>query len=447
MPESAPTLTRLPSLAGALLLGIVLVFNLEASGTPNIWIYSYFKGTLLALLAVLTVYCLVAQRSAKLRRINNLALYGLVFNLVLVELAFRCFPGLVPADLIAMLPTAPRRDLAARHGLFTQDTFQGGGMLYAFRPDNQALNTFPWVRLDGDGFRNPAVPKGPVDTVIFGDSVTFARHAREDIAQRLSKRGTPSYSLAMGGNSPYQFRDAYKRYVLGRGLVHRRLLVFVSPANDFVESLRYVQVAGRGGDYRDYLGQAGTIGPAWADRQPFWTVAIIAHLPAYLRTNLTGLATSLNRASGQVARVKLGYADYPVTPQFLDFPAVEETGAAWHAFAAGLNGLVALADGAGAEVNLVILPSPSLLYRNYVTGFERHKHILERRYRNLLTLIERQYGGRARIIDLAEPLARAIGTRPLSAARLDYHFNDEGWALIADELVRRMAPSRANPER
>jgi len=84
-----------------------------------------------------------------------------------------------------------------------------------------------------------------------------------DFGDLLAGRGINAYSLAMGGNGLYQYRDAYRKYVVERKLAHERVIVFISLQTDFYEALKYVKVVQTGGDYRDFLGVSTTIGPTW----------------------------------------------------------------------------------------------------------------------------------------------------------------------------------------
>ena len=427
------------TLVSALLLGVLLVSNTEPSNTQNVWIFSYLKAAILCLVVVVIVYLAISLRFERLQRFNTLFVYGVVVNLVMVEAAFQLFPSLVPADLVGLLPMEDRKELAAERGLFTARTFAHDGMLYSFRGQERPLQKFPWVEIDEFGYRNPAVPEKSTDVVLFGDSVAFARHARKDIAQLLRDRGIAAYSLAMGGNSPFHYRDTYRKYVIERNLDHEYAVVFLSLANDFGEAAKYAKVVRQGGTYRDYLGEMSTIGADWPDRQPLWTVAILARLPAYMRKRLTGVRGAFSRFLDDRFQVVLPYATYPATPQLLELRDVPEDGALWREFSTAMDGMADSADGTGARLVLVLMPSPALLYRNYVSGFEPFKRTLETRYGTIRRLIEKRYTRRGvMVIDAVEPMAREMGKRNLVANPLDYHFNSEGWEVLSHVLVERL---------
>jgi hypothetical protein len=428
--------TKAATLAAALLLGVLLAFNMEPSNTQHVWIFSYLKATILFFVIAAIVYLAISLRFERLQRFNTLFVYGVVVNLIIVEAAFQLFPSLVPADLVGLLPMESRTEIAADRGLFTARTFAHDGMLYSFRGQERPLEKFPWVEIDEYGYRNPAVPEKNADMVLFGDSVTFARHARKDIAQLLRDRGIAAYSLAMGGNGPFHYRDTYRKYVVERNLDHKYAVVFLSLANDFGEAAKYAKVVRQGGTYRDYLGEMSTIGVDWPDRQPLWTVAILARLPAYMRKRLTSVRGALSRFLGERFEVILPYATYPATPQLLELRNITEDGELWRAFSAAIDDLSDSVDGAGARLVLVLMPSPALLYRNYVIGFEPFKRTLDTRYRTIRRLIEERYASRGvMVVDVVEPMAREMGKRNLAANPLDYHFNSEGWVVLSDVLV------------
>ena len=421
----------------AVMLAVFFAFNTDASSTPNLWRYSYLKLLFLGGLVAAIAYFTLSLWHRRLRVFNALVLYGVVTNLVLVEATFRLFPALIPPQVVPLLPEDTRQQIAAERGLFTNNTFRGDGMLYSY---NTAAHPFakeyPWIRLDADGFRNPEIPKGHVDLVYFGDSVTFARHAKADFGDVLRQRGVNAYSLAMGGNSTPHYRDAYYKYVLGRHLKHDKVVVLLSPTTDLYEATKYAKVAESNGDYRDYLGVMNTIGPTWPDSQPFLTVAALARLPALLRKTLTETSALLSASLKQEEKVELPYGTYSVTPQFLDFPKVDKDGDLWRKFSQPLDDIVAGAKQYKAQVTFVVLPGPPLLFRHYIHGFAHFKEVLDQRYRHFLDLLAERYEVRGvRIIDLTEYMASEIGKRPLAASPLGYHFNSDGWIYLSKGLI------------
>ena len=205
----------------ALALAALLLMNLEPSSSPNAWRYSYLKLIFLGTIATGIIYLVYSLCSVRLQRINALVIYGIVSNVLLLEIAFQLFPSLIPQTMLLILQAEDRRIIAEQRGLFTKNRFQGDGMFYSYRAAGRPLKKFPWVKVDADGFRNPNVPQRAVDVVYFGDSVAFARHAEKDLGARFHERGIHTYSLAMGGNGPGQYRDAYRKYVVERRLAHR----------------------------------------------------------------------------------------------------------------------------------------------------------------------------------------------------------------------------------
>ena len=430
----APRWATIGAMAG---IALLIAFNLEPSSIRAVGPYSYLKAAILAGLVGMAVYLGVTVRHARLQRIHHFIAYGVLCNVVLLEVAFRTFPSLVPPNLLALLPAAERGRVATDLGLMTEGSFRGDGMLYSFRSGAAQLKAYPWVTTDEDGFRNPTAPKGRVDAVLFGDSVTFARHARKDLGELLRDKGIAAYNLGMGGHSPFHYRDAYRRYVVERGLAHDHVLVFASfGGTDFADATKYAHVVRQGGDWRDYLGEATAIGPEWPDRQPFWMVAFAARAPAYLRTQLSDVGRILNRLAGQKADIVLPYATFSVTPQILDLPDIAATSEGWRDFAAAIDDLVGLAAGAKATVAIVLMPNAGLLYRDSVVGFDGFKQTLDARYQTIVGLIEARYRPRGvTVLSMVGPLARAVAERPIAAGPLDFHFGTEGWAIVRDELM------------
>ncbi len=426
------------AVAGAALTALLLL-NIEPSGTQTLWRYSYLKVGVLGAILCGIVYCVGSLASSRLRWINTAVLYGLVANFVLLEVTFRLFPALIPTDLVGLLPAGARAVVADKRGLFTSAMFRGDRLLYSLRGGPHPLKEFPWVAIDSDGFRNPDANRNRVHVVYFGDSIGFARAARKDLGAQFRDRGISTYSLAMGGNGPFQYRDAYRKYVVERGVVHDTVVVLLSIATDFYDARKYVKVARLGGDYRDYLGVLTTIGAEWPDRQPLWTIAIAARLPALLRHKLTGLSILLTRSLGEKVEVKLPYGTYSAAPQFLDMPEVSADGELWRNFTDATDDIARLVERQGARLVLVVMPNPALLYRNYVAGFEPYKRTLEQRYRTIMSLLNGRYAAQGiQIVDLVAHMAEGIGKRPMATGALEDHFNSDGWAHLADALAREL---------
>ena len=443
--EAAPpaqALARAITLAAAMGLLALIAFNAGPSSTPNVWRYSYLKLSVLTAIAAAVLYLVLSLRSARLQRFHYFAAYAIATNIVILEVVFRLFPGLVPADLVALLPIEARKEIAAERGMFTDRSIGGDGMLHSFRPGAPALLPFPWVELDREGFRNPSVPTQPVDVVIFGDSVAFARHARKDIGALLRERGMPAYNLAMGGYGPFHYRDAYRRYVTGRGLAHRYVVVFLSPGGtDFADATKYKNVVGVGGDYRDYLGWLTAIGPSWPDRQPSWTLAVAARLPATLRHRLTDVARVLNRAFAEDVTVTLPYATYEATLQIFDLIDLDENDEDWRNFLEAMKELTQAASAAGARTLLVVMPNTGLLYRDHTANQEHFKTLLDERYLRMMGLLERHFAADGvRVVSAVALLAEEVGRTPIAANPLDFHLNTAGWTVVHDRLLAELEP-------
>ena len=432
--------SRHATIGAALIVIALMACNFEPSSVPTVGPYSYLKAVVLAGLLGLLVYFAMTVGNDRLQRLHHFIAYGVLCNILLIELSFRLFPSLVPPKLLALLPSGEHRRIADDLGLMTEASFQGNGLLYSFRPKADQLSAYPWVAIDQDGFRNPSVPKDWVDVVLFGDSVTFARHARKDLGDLLRDQGISAYNLGMGGYSPFHYRDAYRRYVIDRGLPHGQILIFASfGGTDFADATKYAHVDRGGGDWRDYLGEATAIGPEWPDHQPFWTVAIAARLPAYLRTQLSDIVRGLDQLAGDKADVVLRYTTISVTPQILDLPLLDEFSEGWRDFSLAIDDVVKLAEGANAKVAIILMPNSGLLYRDSISGMDDFKRSLDVRYRTIVGLMEARYRPRGvTILSMAAPLARAVVDRPIVAGPLDFHFNAEGWTVIRDELVTKL---------
>ena len=434
-----PALRRLPSVAALAALIYLALANSGPSQTGDIGSYSYFRLAFFALTGTGALYLLVALLRPRLQRWNNFALYGLLTNLILIEVAFRLFPSLVPVEVIPFLPRDAREQVAAQRGIPTAASYRGDGMLYSHAPHSVVVTANPWIRIDPDGYRNAAAVQS-ADVVILGDSVMFSMEARRDLAELFGQRGISGYNLAMGGYSPFHYRDVYRKYVVDRRLPHRAVLIGLVPANDIQESLKYTLVQNQNGDFRDFLGNPGgaeAVGAAWLERQPFWTVTLTMRLPALIKDRLSTLRTAMAASlPGSGLQLSLPHGTWTVPASLFDYPTVGPQTGEWAAFTTAMDELVADIVKQGAKPIIALLPSPGLLLGRHVRGGERYKATLDQSssaIRNALT--ERYQPRGAQIVDLAVPMAEAVAARSLLVSPLDYHYNTEGIETLATVLL------------
>mgnify|MGYP001177603592 CR=1 FL=1 len=240
---------RLASLFFLISVALLFVNNLTPSHTKELWVYSYFKTFSLILLIFVLIYLIFSLFIKSFSNLNKLVLIAIFFNLFLIEVIFQLFPALIPIDILKLVPPTLRENVADKRGLMTEKSMMGEGMAYSRNPKYYNKHAKPWARVDADGFRNPRRPED-TDIVILGDSVLFSKQVKRDLASRFREIGTPAYNLAIGGYGPFNYLDAYNKYVILRKISHKRVFIFLSLANDFLDSYRYLNIKKGGGDFR-----------------------------------------------------------------------------------------------------------------------------------------------------------------------------------------------------
>ena len=262
----------------ALLLGLgALNLALAPSGQTQILVYSFFRFTIIVLIACTLLYLLASFRFPKLLVFNNWCFYGLVSGLLLAEISIRTFPSLLPNNLIVYLPVTARENIAGDRGFFTEKLLTGEGLLYHFRPGAK-ISDLPWLKIDKRGYRNPVEVDEQVDVVFVGDSVTLAQAAEKDFADHFRANGFTALNLGMNGYSTLHYRDAFRKFVFEPKIQVRYLIVVISGFNDHHDSLNYARTSDATGDFRRYLGQTPSL--AFGNFQsPFvpWTVSILGN--------------------------------------------------------------------------------------------------------------------------------------------------------------------------
>lgn len=421
-----------------LLAGLgVLWTALEPSGEANIYVWSHFRfGAILVVLAA-CVYLAFSLRSEKAVVFNNWALYILIGTLAVAEAGLRIMPSIVPTPLIKFLPLDARADLAAERGFFTDAILEGEGLLYRFKP-HQPLPAFPWARIDARGFRNPSDRLEDLDVVVLGDSIAIALQAEQDFADRFRSAGLRAVSLAQGGYGPFQYRDAYRRYIVENGIRHRALVVIITAVNDFSNALQYARL-GEAAHYRDYLGGQTLPGLNVRSRYFPWVIALaINSLPA-VKTMLIG-----DRLSE--ATIKLPYGQYSAGGEFLRWEPVSAGQPIWTSFAAAMDDLLELAARQGVPTVVAYHPAPIEVYGAFMADAgERKARLAEDRMRQLDLLAKFFARPMVRFIDLTELEREAVAKEDIAILPLDTHLNTVGVKLIAERLAAELANLGVTP--
>ena len=172
-----------------------------------------------------------------------------------LELAIRANADfLIESDLGHFIPLSVLKKAAQRDGGFTKDNTFGDGPYFHYLPNTTFANK-PNVRIDNHGFRNAVdYPDGAnVDIVIVGDSVGIALDAERDIGDVFRDWGYSAINLSIGSHGPLQYLESLLRYIEGRRLRPKVIVVSITMANDIANALKYAQDLESGSTFFDSL--------------------------------------------------------------------------------------------------------------------------------------------------------------------------------------------------
>jgi hypothetical protein len=413
-----------------ILAAVAFASGAGPSDVKQIWIYSFFRFSALAALGAIGVYLIWSLRYRRLMIWNTVSALVLLSVIVSLEAGLRLLPGILSDDLLILLPETAQRDIADSRGLFSKSNLRGEQMLYSYTKGFSLLRQ-PWVRIDEDGYRNPAIPSTSANVILLGDSVMIAQSAKKDLGDRFREIGLSAVNFGFGGYGLYQYRDVYRRHVIDRGLSHEWVIVMITFQNDLKNSLDYLAVKKSGGDWRNYLGRPTSYGwPEWLDGKFVpRSISVLMKLPFVLR----------NRSVNTDDKLKLH------TPRGI-LPA--NSGTLWapdlvhgireqRAVETPIRDIVEQANRVGAKVVLAFVPNSGLIYGIYAKGHEAKFNILENNRNQFVSFLKHRFSGDGvNIVDLTEKIRQRAGVVPISAHRLDYHLNDKGIEIVFKELKK-----------
>ncbi len=422
-------------LANGVLLAAVLtllISNMGPSAVKEMWIYSYFRFAMLTAVAGVAAYLLVSFWRPRLLMWNAAALGAATAALAAGELGLRMFPGAVPDHFLTLFPAPVQSQIAASRGMFSSSTLRGDRMIYAYVPGWKNPRQ-PWLKIDSDGYRNPARPAGKADVVLLGDSITIAQSAKKDLGDHFRDAGLTAANYGFAGYGVLHYRDVYRAMVLKRNLSHRWVVVLIAPQNDFTDSRHYLEVQESGGNWKDYLDRPSSLGwPGWADGSfTPWSVSAAVKLPFVLRqrsiTSKKNVPLVMPRGTVAAGSGILWFPDF--APGSPERRATEK----------GLRALVEDASRAGAKVVLAMAPNAGLIYGRFAKGHEARFEIIEKSRRRFVTWLSDRFAGNGvMVVDLTDALAGRAGVEVVTAHELDYHLNDRGVEIVFHELMSRL---------
>jgi len=445
----ARVLGALPS-AALFLASAGLVYALwTPSNSPAIFIFSKARFAAIAGVSAVAVYALASLIAARLRAFNALALYTVLAGLVIVEAALRLAPGMIPDHLLFLLPDEARSSLARERGLFTEDNVAGKGLLYTHKPGGDGAAG--GMKIDANGFRNDALPAAPLDVVLVGASLLEAKGKPRELARQFRGRGMSAYTLAMGGWGPGQYRDAYREFIVGRGVAHKAVVVFQILPRDFALATAYRHAAETGGDWRDYMGRPSMIALPLLDTAMPWVVSILNKLPYHLFSLARAKAQAAKTPAAETiaqdaapqaassaaaprgAHIRLPYVEETLSPNRFRW---HETERAWAGVQQSLNDIAALAARAGAKPLAVLFPDISTILAPLVS--EPPAEVLDWRRRAAQAAVRYKAMARAagfETIDVGAPLQAWTRVEKITDHLRTPHLTQRGLDLLADHLA------------
>jgi hypothetical protein len=193
-----------------------------------------------------------------------------VIVLVLLEIALRLFPGVIPVFVLAEFSDDLRSSIALKRGLtLARDTValdrnDGGAPILLRAPDS--LVHYPFddpgtvrdITMDHWGFCNPAEQpygRAHIDVVAIGDSFTwcFAVDPRDTWVSKLGEETNHSvYNLGLFGQGLYEELQIFRRFGIEKS--PKVVILNVYEGNDFFDALNFK-------NYRETVTKAGSTAP------------------------------------------------------------------------------------------------------------------------------------------------------------------------------------------
>ncbi|MBT3305549.1 MAG: hypothetical protein HN377_03605 [Alphaproteobacteria bacterium] len=424
----------LPSAIGLALSIWAFLAAFSPSGSPQIFMFSYFRFAIIVAVSLFVLYLSVSFWFPRLISFNNWVAYTIIGAAIVVEIGLRSMSTVLPTTLVSYLPRDARTQITTNRDVMNERTLNGDGLLYFFKP-NYSFSTKPWVKIDSNGYRNKVAVKDAVDVVFLGDSVTIAEAAHKDFADHFREQGISAFNLAIGGYGPFQYRDAYKKFVIEPGLRHRFLIVVVAGRNDFENALSYARILAKGGDYQAYLGKRTDILFRNINSAYFpWVASILVNTMPMIKSVISG-----RRSPSAKGTVRLPYGDLAATANILRVDAVKEGDLTLLHFKKAMNEILAIARDNGVKTLVAYHPPSRVIYGPLLDGHEDFKKTLAKNHRNLMTILD-SFLDRpgVRFIDLSAFEHTAAARESIGATPMNVHLNTRGIELVAGELFKEL---------
>lgn len=390
------------------------------------------KAIGLSLLVAVSIFGLAAIRSTKLQTLNNIVFINVALALAGTELALRLAQDKLPYEIVQMLPSEDRQKLLIQRGLMVGDIIAGDKLLYSWTA-NATFTSLPWLKVDRNGYRNPEVPND-VDVVILGDSVTIAQNSEIDLGDVYRRSGLSALNLGFSGYGPDQYRDSYKKIVIGQDMRHRLVLINFCFCNDVDNSKTYQQVKKLGGDWHEYLGTTPTKSAFPFEFTPPWAVSIAFNAPYWIVQKYRNYKNS-KRAGGSFS-INLPRGKLELVDQVIPLHPKNLSDADWQPTIDALNETIKRAQGLSAKVVLAYSPDLAQLYAPFMPPSAQQRQAAETDYHAALARLAQlaEQTGVA-FVDYTTAMRSATAQQLATSKDTDYHPNRFGVEIMAKSTL------------
>ena len=407
---------------------VVLVSIWTPSSNPDIFIFSFTRLAGIIVGAAAFLYFAASIFSRALMKANNILVYFIVTTVLLHEIVIRSFPFVLNDAAISLLPLKAYRELAQKREGNTSDMIEGKGLLYHWKPLQPSL-TNPKITADENGYRNDRAPGQQIDVVVMGGSVTLAMSVEQDWATLFRNAGVSAYSLAMGSYSIFHHRDAYRKYIIEKGIAHSNVIVTLTLPNALNKAISYTHAKKAGKNWPTYLEPRQTIPmDGMGDYLP-WTIAILNKVPFLL---VQEFRTIRRNAAFPSVDINIDYADYAMHGSGL---ILTEVPSGWPLLEKGMKDLAAMVRKNGAKILFVFYPSISVRNLPYFDGYEEQKAAIKKNYRDTVSRLEKIAASQgAGFFDLTPSVQKAFGRELINTTPYDYHLNQRGVEITFEKI-------------
>ena len=414
-------LLYLPTVAAAAVSVFLFIISFEESESPYIFIFSLPRLLVVGSFCCASGYFFLSVFKRRMVSFNNVLIFNFVLIILGTEIVLRLLVANLPHNVIKLLPVQVRNEKLAEHGMMTNKSINGEGMLYSYTP-NLKIKKLPWISVDQFGYRNSVLSPNP-DIILLGDSVTIAPNAKRDLAERLRDEGFSSLNLGFDGYSLGHYRDAYKKLVVDRKVPHKLVIINLCLCNDIWDSRSYVLNSKRGLTWKEYLGQAPRVkGIGWLKFS--WALTFAFNGAYEIRERLF----MSSREEDRIVTLSLTKGQIRVPFSMDNNIPIESP--LWEIAEKFLGDIAGHAGRAGAKVILALYPSLPGLYAPWYPD-NRHDKAHKRHAKKILAMSKRL---EFVFVNYAPSLRKAVLRKDILYSHDNYHPNDAGIEVMMQVL-------------